>query len=61
MFYQVDHIKIFSFSFLYVSSTANVIALPILHVTHPNKRNNQKFNVKAILEKKRLQSVSNLE
>ena len=52
MFYQVYHIKIFSFYFLYFSSTANVIALSILYVKHPNKHNNQQFNVKTVLKKK---------
>ena len=56
MFYQVYHIKVFSFSFLYFSNIANVIALSILYVKHTNKRNNQQFNVKAILKK--LGSVS---
>ena len=51
MLYQVYHIKIFSFSF-YFSIIANVIALSILYVKHPNKHNNQQCNVKAILEKK---------
>ena len=45
------HIKIFSFSFLYFSSIANVIALSILYIKHPNKHN-QQFDVKAILQKK---------
>ena len=40
MFYQVYHIKMFSFSFLYLSNMASVIALSILHVKHPNKHNN---------------------
>ena len=53
MFYQVYHIKIFSFYFLYFSSTANVIALSILYVKHPNKHNNQQFNVKTVLKKKK--------
>ena len=44
--------KIFSFPFLYFSSNANVIALSILYVKHPNKHNNQQFNVKSILKKK---------
>ena len=51
MLYQVYHINIFSFSFLYFSSIANVIALSILYVKHPNKHNNQHFNVKAVLKK----------
>ena len=50
MFYQVYHINISSFSFLYFSTTADVIALSILFVKHPNKHpnkhNNQQFNVK---------------
>ena len=50
MFYQVYHIKIFSLPFLYFSSIANVIALSILYVKHPNKHN-QQCNVKAILKK----------
>ena len=49
MFYQVYHIKIFSFSFLYFSTIANVIALLMLYPKHPNKHN-QKCNVKAILK-----------
>ena len=49
---QVYHIKIFSFSFLYFSCIANAIALSILYIKHPNKYNNQQFNVKAILQKK---------
>ena len=61
MFYQVYHIKIFSFFFLYFLSITNVIALSILYVKHPNKRNNQQFNVKAILKNKRFQSVIKLE
>ena len=31
---------------------ANVVALSLLYITHPNKHNNQQFNVKAILQKK---------
>ena len=42
--------KIFSF-FLYFPSIANVVVLSILHITHPNKYNNQQFHVKAILQK----------
>ena len=41
--------EIFSFCF---SSIANVIALSILYIRHPNKHNNQQFNVKAILQEK---------
>ena len=52
MFYQVYHIKIFSFPLLYFLSIANVIALSILYLKHPNKHNNHQFNVKAILKKK---------
>ena len=44
--------KIFSFSFLYLSSIAIVIVLSIMYVKEPNKHNNQQFNVKAILQKK---------
>ena len=40
LFYQVYHIKIFSFSFLYFSNMASVIALSILYVKHPNKHKN---------------------
>ena len=61
MFYQVYHIKIFSFFFLYFLSITNFIALSILYVKHPNKRNNQQFNVKGILKNKRFQSVIKLE
>ena len=50
MFYQVYHITIFSFSFLYFSNMTNVIALSILFVKHPNKHN-QQCN-KSNLEKK---------
>ena len=53
MFYQVYHIKIFSLPFLYFSSIANVIALSILYVKHPNKHN-QQYNVKAILKKRKI-------
>ena len=60
MFYQVYHIKIFSFYFLYFSSTANVIALSILYVKHPNKHNNQQFNVKTVLKKKKKKSLTML-
>ena len=35
--------------FLYFSSIANVVALSILYIRHPNKHNDQQFNVKAIL------------
>ena len=38
--------------FPYFSSIANVVALSILYITHPNKHNNEQFNVKAILQKK---------
>ena len=41
MFYQEYHNKIFSFSFVYFSSIANVIALSILYVKHPKNHNNQ--------------------
>ena len=41
-----------TFSFLSFSSIANIIALSILYIKHPNKHNNQQFNVKAILKKK---------
>ena len=51
MVYQVYHIKIFSFFFLYFLSIANVIALSILYVKHLNKHNYQQCNVKAILKK----------
>ena len=50
----------FSFSFLYFSSITYVIALSILYVKHPNK-DSQQFNVKAILGKKKFQSMLNLE
>ena len=53
MFYQVYHIKIFSFFFLSFSSIANVVALSILYVKCPNKHNIQQFNVKAISKKRR--------
>ena len=52
MLYQVYHIKIFSFSFLYDLSIGNIISLTILYVKHPKKHNNLQFNVIAILEKK---------
>ena len=52
MFYQVYHVKIFSFSFLYFSGIENVIVLSTLYVKHPNKHNNQQFNVKTISKKK---------
>ena len=52
MFYQVYDIKTFSFCFLYFSSIADVTALSILYIQHPNKHNNEQFNVKAILKKK---------
>ena len=42
------------FSFLYYSSVANVIVFSILFVKHPNKHNNQQFNVKAILKKEKI-------
>ena len=45
------HVEIVSFSSFF-SSIANAVALSILYITHPNKHNNQQFNVKAILEKK---------
>ena len=61
MFYQVYHIKIFSFSFLYFSSIANVIAVSIMYVKHPKEHNNQQFNVKAILKKKKIESMIILE
>ena len=55
MFYQVYYINIFSFSFLYFSSIANVIALSMLYLNiynkHHNKHSNLQFNVKAILKK----------
>ena len=38
---------------MYFTSIANVVVLSILYVTHPNKDNNQQFNVKAILQKKK--------
>ena len=60
MFYQVYHIKIFSFSFLYFSSIANVIAVSIMYVKHPKEHNNQQFNVKAILKKKKNRIHDNL-
>ena len=50
-FQQVYYIKIFSFSFLYFSSIANVNALSVLHIKYPNKHSNQQFNVKVILQK----------
>ena len=56
MFYQEYHIKIFSFSCLYFSSIATVIALSMLYDKHPNKHNNRQFNVKALL-KNRFQSI----
>ena len=34
-------------------SIANV-ALSILYIRHPNKHNNQQFNVKAILQQKKI-------
>ena len=52
MFYQVYHIKIFSFSILYFSSIANVTALSVFYIKHPNKHN-QQCNVKGILKKKK--------
>ena len=52
MFYQVYHIKIFSFSFTYSSNMASVIALSILYAKHPNKHNNQQCNIKTIVKKK---------
>ena len=61
MFYQVYHIKIFSSSFLYISNMASVIALSILYVKHPNKHSNQQCNIKAVVKKKRFQSMLNLE
>ena len=42
-----------NFSFCYFSSIANVVALSILYITHPNKHNNHQFNVQAILQKKK--------
>ena len=54
MFYQVYHIKIFSFSFLYFSNMANVIALSTLYVKDPNKYNNHQCNIKAIVKKKKI-------
>ena len=45
-------LKIFSFSFLYFSNMASVIALLILYVKYPNKENNQQCNIKVILKKK---------
>ena len=40
--------------FVYFTSIANVVVLSILYVKHPNKDNNQQFNVKAILQKKKV-------
>ena len=51
MFYQVYHIKIFSFSVLPFSNMASVIALSILNVKHPNKHDNQQCNIKALVKK----------
>ena len=51
MFYQVNHIKSFSFSFLYCLNLASINALSILHVKHPSKHNNQQCNIQAIMEK----------
>ena len=51
MFYQVYHIKIFSFSFIYFSNMASVIALSILYAKHPNKHNNQQCNIKTTVKK----------
>ena len=39
----------FTFSFLPFSNIANVIGHSTLYVRHPNKLNNQQFNVKANL------------
>ena len=55
MFYQVYHIKVFSFPFLYFPNMASVIGRSILHVKHPNKHNNQQCNVKVMVKKKRFQ------
>lgn len=38
----------FSFSFIYSSNIANVTALSMLYVKHPNIRNNMQPNLKAI-------------
>ena len=46
--------KIFSFSFLYFSDIANVIALAILYAKPPNQHNYWQFNVKAILRIKKI-------
>ena len=40
---------------------ASVIALSILYVKHPNKHSNQQCNIKAVVKKKRFQSMLNLE
>ena len=60
MFYQVHHIKIFSFSFLYLSNMAIVTAFSILYVKHRNKNNNQQCNIKAIMKKKKIPINVNL-
>ena len=49
MFYQVYNIKIFSSSFLYFSSNANVIALSILYAMQYKR---MQYNIKEILKKK---------
>ena len=44
----------FSFSFLYSSNIANVTALSMLYVKHPNMRNNMQPNLKAIWKEKKI-------
>ena len=48
---SLQDIKIFSFSFIFQLIT-NVVALSTWCITHPNKHNNQQFNVKPFLQKK---------
>ena len=39
----------------------SVIALSVLYAKHTNKHNDQQYNIKAIVKKKRFQSMLNLE
>ena len=54
MFYQAYNIKIFSFFFLYFSNMISVIALSVLYAKHTNKHNDQQYNIKAIVKKKKI-------